>query len=132
MCRTVPLVLLLPMILCERAPGETPRPILLKAARVFDGAELATHDDWVVLVRGERIESVGPADQVQCRRLRVSQANLHKPIFCVHTHPAANGHAAGIQHVPQQPEVLHRIQIARARKNRMDHVCGDHVVCVVP
>src|SRR5438445_153473 len=60
MCRTVPLVLLLPMILCERAPGETPRPILLKAARVFDGAELATHDDWVVLVRGERIESVGP------------------------------------------------------------------------
>jgi imidazolonepropionase-like amidohydrolase len=39
-------------------------PILLKAARVFDGMAAQAHDGWVVLVRGERIEQVGPADKV--------------------------------------------------------------------
>jgi len=36
-----------------------PGAVLLRPARVFDGA--TTHDGWVVLVRGERIERVGPA-----------------------------------------------------------------------
>src|SRR5438874_9979029 len=90
MCRTVPLVLLLPMILCEWAPGETPRPILLKPARVFDGAELATHDDWVVLVRGERIESVGPASDVKApddaRVIDLPGATLLPGLIDAHSH----------------------------------------------
>src|SRR5947209_4146028 len=90
MCRTVPLVLLLPMILCERVPGETPRPILLKPARVFDGAELATHDAWVVLVRGERIESVGPASDVKApddaRVIDLPGATLLPGLIDAHSH----------------------------------------------
>jgi imidazolonepropionase-like amidohydrolase len=39
--------------------------VLLKPARVFDGVAPEPHDGWVVLVRGERIEAVGPADKVQ-------------------------------------------------------------------
>jgi len=41
------------------------QPLLLKPARVFDGFSHEGHNDWVVLVRGQRIEQVGPADQVK-------------------------------------------------------------------
>lgn len=34
--------------------------ILLRPARVFDGVNAAPHKDWSVLVRGDRIEAVGP------------------------------------------------------------------------
>ena len=41
------------------APPET--VYLLKPAHVFDGESSLLHNDWVVLVRGERIEAAGPA-----------------------------------------------------------------------
>ena len=44
MRRAVLLVLCLLVILCGRAFGQAPSPILLKPARVFDGADLAVHD----------------------------------------------------------------------------------------
>jgi imidazolonepropionase-like amidohydrolase len=37
---------------------------LLRPAHVFDGDSAQLHDGWVVLVRGEKIESVGPAGDV--------------------------------------------------------------------
>jgi imidazolonepropionase-like amidohydrolase len=67
-----------------------PRPILLKPARVFDGAELITHDDWVVLVRGERIESVGPASDVKtpddARVIDLPGATLLPGLIDAHSH----------------------------------------------
>jgi imidazolonepropionase-like amidohydrolase len=38
---------------------------LLKPAHVFDGEAAQLHDDWVVLVRGERIEAAGPANGIK-------------------------------------------------------------------
>jgi imidazolonepropionase-like amidohydrolase len=38
---------------------------LLKPAHIFDGDSAQLHDNWVVLVRGERIEAVGPASEVK-------------------------------------------------------------------
>jgi len=38
---------------------------LLKPAHVFDGESAQLHDGWVVLVRGERVEAVGPAGDVR-------------------------------------------------------------------
>jgi len=38
---------------------------LLKPAHVFDGETAQLHDDWVVLVRGERIEAAGPANGIK-------------------------------------------------------------------
>ena len=35
-------------------------PLLLRPARVFDGLDPRPHEGWQVLVRGERIEAVGP------------------------------------------------------------------------
>lgn len=38
---------------------------LLKPAHVFDGESAQLHDGWVVLVRGEKIEAVGPANEIK-------------------------------------------------------------------
>lgn len=38
---------------------------LLKPAHIFDGETAQLHDGWVVLVRGEKIEAVGPASEVK-------------------------------------------------------------------
>ena len=38
---------------------------LLKPARIFDGESAQPHDNWVVLVRGEKIEAVGPANEIK-------------------------------------------------------------------
>ena len=49
-------------------PAQQTRPAetvyLLKPARVFDGESAQVHDNWVVLVRDEKIEAVGPASSV--------------------------------------------------------------------
>ncbi len=46
------------------APPATPRAILLRPSRVFDGVSATPREGWVVLVRGDRIAAVGPAAQV--------------------------------------------------------------------
>src|SRR4029450_11063776 len=38
---------------------------LLNPASVFDGTSAQLHRDWVVVVRGEKIESVGPPSSLQ-------------------------------------------------------------------
>jgi len=48
--------------------GATPAPtgpaILLVPDRVWDGVDAAPHDGWAVIVRGDRIEAVGPRAQL--------------------------------------------------------------------
>ncbi|HEX5724223.1 MAG TPA: hypothetical protein VFX98_02085, partial [Longimicrobiaceae bacterium] len=57
--------LLLSVVPCMLAAQEpAPRPILLRPERVFDGLSAEAHAGWTVLVRGERIEAVGPAERV--------------------------------------------------------------------
>jgi imidazolonepropionase-like amidohydrolase len=51
-------------VLAPAPPGMKAKGVyLLKPARVFDG--VALHEGWVTLVRGERIEAVGPLEQVR-------------------------------------------------------------------
>src|SRR3989449_8332678 len=38
---------------------------LLKPAHIFDGESAQLHNGWVVLVRGEKIEAVGPASEIR-------------------------------------------------------------------
>ena len=52
----------------QRATAAPARPILLRPARVFDGTGPGLQEGFVVLVRGERIEAVGPAAQVTVPR----------------------------------------------------------------
>src|SRR5437762_7522581 len=50
-----------------QSPGPKPpdATYLLKPAHIFDGESAQLHDGWAVLVRGERIEAVGPANEVK-------------------------------------------------------------------
>lgn len=57
------LALLLPFQTQRPAPA-TETVYLLKPARVFDGESAQLHDNWAILVRGEKIEAVGPASTI--------------------------------------------------------------------
>ena len=48
----------------QAAPATPQRATLLVPSRVWDGVENQPHDGWAVLVRGDRIESVGPRAQI--------------------------------------------------------------------
>jgi imidazolonepropionase-like amidohydrolase len=52
-----------------QTPAPTPKSpdvvYLLKPAHVFDGESAQLYDGWVVLVRGEMIEAVGPASEIK-------------------------------------------------------------------
>ncbi|HEY6805265.1 MAG TPA: amidohydrolase family protein [Pyrinomonadaceae bacterium] len=51
----------------QNRPTTTPPPdtvYLLKPAHVFDGDSAQLHDGWVILVRNQKIEAVGPAGSV--------------------------------------------------------------------
>jgi imidazolonepropionase-like amidohydrolase len=69
------------------APG---RPVVLRPARVFDGAAPKPHDGWVVVVRGERIEAAGPADAVKvpsdARVIELPGATLLPGLIEAHSH----------------------------------------------
>ena len=54
------LLALLLILLPWSAQTQTPQAVLLRPARVFDGIDPRPHEGWSVLVRGERIEAVGP------------------------------------------------------------------------
>ncbi len=55
------LTLALPSSLCAQPEP----PVLLKPERVFDGTGTTAHAGWVVLVKGEKIVAVGPAEKVE-------------------------------------------------------------------
>ena len=53
------------LLLAQGRGGSEPRPAtLLVPARVWDGTAARPHEGWVVVVRGDRIESVGPRGEV--------------------------------------------------------------------
>jgi imidazolonepropionase-like amidohydrolase len=52
------LAVLFPVNQMQRTTSDT--AFLLKPSHVFDGESAQLHDNWVVLVRGEKIEAVGP------------------------------------------------------------------------
>jgi imidazolonepropionase-like amidohydrolase len=57
------LAVLFPNAQTQRSsPPET--VFVLKPAHIFDGESAQLHDNWVVIVRGEKIEAVGPAGAV--------------------------------------------------------------------
>src|SRR5216683_2672524 len=76
------------------APGflvsQAAQPIVLKPARIFDGVSLEAHDGWVVLVRGDKIESAGPAQEVrvppESRVIELPGATLMPGLIDAHSH----------------------------------------------
>jgi imidazolonepropionase-like amidohydrolase len=73
----------------EKPPLREESLILLKPARVFDGVA-AVHEGWVVLVRGDRIEAVGPTEKVTVpagtRVVTLPGTTLLPGLIDAHTH----------------------------------------------
>jgi imidazolonepropionase-like amidohydrolase len=63
---------------------------LLKPARVFDGKSEQTHEGWTVLVRGVRIEKIGPDKEVgappEARIIELPGMTLLPGLIDAHTH----------------------------------------------
>ena len=63
---------------------------MLRPARVFDGIAAEPHEGWVVVVRGEKIEAVGPAGEVKvpegARVIELPGATLLPGLIDAHTH----------------------------------------------
>jgi imidazolonepropionase-like amidohydrolase len=73
MRRLLTIALFIPSLAVAQRSGSAPfgprtdstsKPILLTPARVWTAVEDAPHEGWVVLVRGDRIEAVGPRADV--------------------------------------------------------------------
>jgi imidazolonepropionase-like amidohydrolase len=92
-----------------------PAAALLVPARVFDGA--AMHDGWSVLVRGNRIEAVGPAAQVSApagaTTVRLAGLTLMPGMIEAHSHLLLHPYneAQWDDQVLHEPEAL---RVARA------------------
>jgi len=73
--------------------GQTPpapASVVLRPARVFDGASPTPHEGWVVVVTGNRIVSAGPAAAVQVpagsRSIDLSGTTLMPGLIDAHSH----------------------------------------------
>jgi imidazolonepropionase-like amidohydrolase len=66
------------------------RPIALKPDRVWDGVAFTSHDGWIVIVRGELIEAIGPTGQVNvpgdARVIELPGTTLLPGLIDAHTH----------------------------------------------
>jgi imidazolonepropionase-like amidohydrolase len=79
----------LPAVHSQNQPSKPPAALtLLKPARVFDGLE--SHEGWAVLVRGERIEVVGPLAQLNApaaaKIIDLPNATLLPGLIEAHSH----------------------------------------------
>jgi imidazolonepropionase-like amidohydrolase len=72
----------------EQPVDEQPALLVLKPARVFDGANV--HENWLVVVRGNKIDSAGPADKVAvpkaARVIALPNMTLLPGLIDAHTH----------------------------------------------
>jgi imidazolonepropionase-like amidohydrolase len=76
------------LLLLVASPAAAQEAVLLRPARVFDGADPRPHEGWQVLVRGERIEAVGPqlAAPVGARVIELPGMTLMPGMIEGHSH----------------------------------------------
>jgi len=114
-------LLFLPAALHGQRPQPTattpPRTTLLVPARVWDGVENQPHDGWAVLVRGDRIEAVGPRAQLtvpsDATTIELAGTTLLPGLIEGHSHLLLHPY----NETPWDDQVLHEalaLRVARA------------------
>jgi imidazolonepropionase-like amidohydrolase len=99
----------------------TPRPpdtvYLLKPAHIFDGESAQLHDGWVVLIRGEKIEAVGPAGEVKApadaKVIELTGMTLMPGLIEAHSHVLLHPYSETVWNDQVAHEAL-SLRIARA------------------
>jgi len=90
---------------------------LLKPARVFDGESAQVHLDWVVLVRGEKIEAVGPARDVRvppdAKLIELPGLTLMPGLIEAHSHILLHAYSETVWNDQVAHEAL-SLRVARA------------------
>jgi imidazolonepropionase-like amidohydrolase len=90
---------------------------LLKPARVFDGESAQVHDGWVVLVRGEKIEAVGPVNEVKApadaKTIDLPGMTLMPGLIDAHSHILLHPYSETIWNDQVAKEAL-SLRVARA------------------
>jgi imidazolonepropionase-like amidohydrolase len=80
-------LLIMPMTAVTDAAADT---ILLRPARVFDGISMEPHEGWAVLVRGAKIEAVGPSSDLpvpdSSKLIDLPDTTLLPGLIDAHTH----------------------------------------------
>ena len=118
--RLLSVALLVPALLAAQrptAPAAPPRVTLLAPARVWDGLENQPHEGWAVLVRGDRIEAVGPRAQLTVPNdavtIDLAGATLMPGLIEGHSHLLLHPY----NETPWDDQVLHEalaLRVARA------------------
>jgi len=79
-----------PSVQAQARPAGDPRPVLLVPDGVFDGTGEAVHAGWAVLVRGARIDAVGPLSALRLpanvERIPLPGTTLLPGLIDLHSH----------------------------------------------
>ena len=118
--RLLSVALLVPALLAAQRPtppAAPPRVTLLVPARVWDGLENQPHEGWAVLVRGDRIEAVGPRAELSvpndAAMIDLAGATLMPGLIEGHSHLLLHPY----NETPWDDQVLHEalaLRVARA------------------
>ena len=90
-------------------------PTLLVPDRVWDGVDANPHDGWAVLVRGDRIEAVGPRAQVDATgatTIALPGTTLMPGLIEAHSHMLLHPY----NETPWDDQVLHEPQALRVAR----------------
>jgi imidazolonepropionase-like amidohydrolase len=110
-------LVLAPTLPAQNPPAVAAQATLILPGRVFDGTSAQLHDGWAVLVRGNRIEAVGPAAQITAppgaTTIRLSGLTLIPGLIEAHSHLLLHPYneASWEEQVLREPEAL---RVARA------------------
>ncbi|HXT62801.1 MAG TPA: amidohydrolase family protein [Pyrinomonadaceae bacterium] len=111
----------LPMISSAQMQTPAPKPpetvYLLKPAHIFDGESAQLHDNWVVLVRGEKIEAVGPASEIKppagAKTIELPGLTLMPGLIDAHSHILLHPYSETVWNDQVAREAL-SLRVARA------------------
>jgi imidazolonepropionase-like amidohydrolase len=124
LCFFVCLVIICPLIqMTPSAQTQSPAPkppdtvYLLKSAHIFDGESAQLHDGWVVLVRGERIEAAGPANEIkipaEAKAIELPGMTLMPGLIDAHSHVLLHPYSETVWNDQVAREAL-SLRVARA------------------
>src|ERR1700716_102115 len=90
---------------------------LLKPAHVFDGESAQLHEGWAILVRGEKIEAVGPASEIkapaEAKVIELPGLTLMPGLIDAHSHVLLHPYSETVWNDQVAREAL-SLRVARA------------------